>query len=71
MTPKIERSGCRFVVMETDHGPEIKLELFHDARSLTALSIGFEVLRGVTSAQARTVVDAMNERIVGVIVSPK
>src|ERR1700694_5450014 len=63
MTPRVERSGCRFLVVETDHGPEIKLELLDDAPSLTSLSIGFEMLRGATLAQARTIVDAMNERI--------
>jgi hypothetical protein len=71
MTPKIERSGCRFTATETDYGPEIKLELFHDAPSLKALTIGFEMLRGVTLAEARKIVEAMNERIVGVVVTPK
>jgi hypothetical protein len=34
-------------------------------------SIGFEVLSDVTLEQARTLVDAMNEKIAGVIVIPK
>jgi hypothetical protein len=33
--------------------------------------IGFEMLSGTTLEQARTLVEAMNERIVGVAVTPK
>jgi hypothetical protein len=70
---KSERGGCRFVVTKTDDGkPMIKLELFHDTVShLRSLSVGFEMLSGVTLEQARTLVDAMNERIIEVIVAPK
>jgi hypothetical protein len=73
MNAKIERGGCRFVATKTDKGnPVIKLELFHDTVShLRALSVGFEVLSGVTLQQARTLVDAMNERIIEVIIAPK
>ena len=73
MTLKRERGGCRFAVAQTDKGkPVIQLELFHDTvPTLSTLVIGFEVLSGVTVQQARTLVDAMNEKIVGVIVTQK
>jgi hypothetical protein len=73
MTLRTERSGSRFVVAHTDDGrPFIRLELFHDTvPSLRSLTVGFEMLSGTTPGQARTVVDAMNERIVGVAVTPK
>ena len=73
MTLRAERSGCRFVVAKTDEGkPVIKLELFHDTVShLRSLTVGFEVLGGVTPEQARRLVDLMNEKIVGVIVTAK
>ncbi len=71
MKLKRERSGCKFLVTETDEGLEITLELFHDTPSLQAVSLGFEVLRGSTTAQAKTLVDAMNDRIVTVIATPK
>jgi hypothetical protein len=73
MTLKPERSGCRFAVAKTDEGkPVIQLQLFHDTVShLRSLTVGFEVLGGVTPEKARTLVDAMNEKIVGVIVTPK
>jgi hypothetical protein len=68
-----ERGGCRFAVTKTDEGkPLITLELFHDTVSnLKALTLGFEMLSGTTLQQARTLADAMNERILGVIVAPK
>ncbi len=67
-----QRGGCRFVVTKTDQGmPMIQLELFHDTVShLKGFNVGFEVLSGTTLDEARTLVDDMNERIVGVIVTP-
>jgi hypothetical protein len=49
------------------------LELLHENRMehLNTLSIGFELLNDVTLEQARTLIDAMNEKISGVIVIPK
>jgi hypothetical protein len=73
MTLKTEQSGSRFVMAKTDDGrPLIRLELFHDTVSgLRSLTVGFEMLSGTTLEQGRTLVDLMNERIVGVIVTPK
>ena len=66
-----ERGGCRFIVTTTDEGkPLLQLELFHNTVSrLKAVTVGFEVLTGTTSDQAKSLVDAMNERIIGVIVT--
>ena len=68
-----QRGGCRFVVTKTDQGmPMIQLELFRDTVSrLKGFSVGFEVLSGTTLDQVKTLVDEINERIVGVIVTPK
>lgn len=72
MTLKRERSGSRFTVLVVEGKPVIQIELFHDTvPSLTALIVGFEVLSGVTPEQARALVDVMNEKIVGLIVTPK
>jgi len=73
MTPRTERSGSRFVAVNTDDGrPLIRLELFHDTvAGLKSITVGFEVLSGTTLEQTRTLVDTMNERIIGVAVSPK
>jgi hypothetical protein len=71
MSPKPERSGTKFSVGRTDDGkPVIRLGLFHDTvSSLNGLSIGFELLSGTTPEQARTLVDSINERVVGIIVA--
>jgi hypothetical protein len=68
-----ERSGCRFIVTKTDEGkPLIQLELFHNTvPSLKSLIVGFEVLTGTTPDQAKSLADAMNERIIGVNVTPQ
>jgi len=72
MMPKSERSGSRFVVRTDEGKPVIQLELFHDTVSgMRAISVGFELLSGVALDQAKILVDAMNERIVGVVVTPK
>jgi hypothetical protein len=71
MTLRTERSAGRFVAIRTEDGyPAIRLELFHDTISpLRSVTVGFEVLSGTTAEQVKSLVDAMNERIVGVIVS--
>src|SRR5439155_15015089 len=70
MALKTERSGCRFVAQTEEEKPVIRLDLFHDTVSgLRSLSVGFELLSGTTLEQAKALVDAMNERIVGVIVT--
>jgi hypothetical protein len=69
---KSERGGCRFVVTTDEGKPQIRLELFHDTvSSLRSTKVEFEVLSGTTADQARTLVRAMNEMILGVIVTPK
>ena len=68
---KSERGGCRFVVTSDEGKPQIRLELFHDTvSSLRSTKVEFEVLSGTTADQARTLVGAMNEMILGVIVTP-
>jgi len=72
MTLRKERSGSRFVARTDEGKAVIQLELFHDTvPALKPLSVGFELLGGTTPEQAKALVDAMNERIVGVIVAPK
>jgi hypothetical protein len=71
MTLKTERSGSRFVAAQTEGAPSIRLELFHDSvPALKFLTVGFEVLSGTTPAQLKALLDVMNERIVGTIVTP-
>jgi hypothetical protein len=72
MTLRKERSGSRFVARTDEGKATIELELFHDTvPALKPLSVGFELLSGTTLEQAKKLVDAMNERIVGIVVAPK
>jgi hypothetical protein len=73
MTLKSERSGTRFAVVSSEGGsPQIRLEFFHDTVSpLKSFSIAFETLSGTRVEQVKALVDAMNERIVGVVVTAK
>jgi hypothetical protein len=73
MTLKTERSAARFVAATTDDGsPFIRLELFHDTvTALKSLTVGFELLRGTTPEQTKALLEVMNERIVGVMVTAK
>jgi hypothetical protein len=72
MTLQTERSGSRFIAKTDEGKPVIELQLFHDTvAGLKSITVGFEVLSGTTLEQTRTLVDKMNERIIGVVVSPK
>jgi len=45
--------------------------LFHDSvPALKFLIVGFEVLSGTTPVQLKALLDVMNERIVGTMVTP-
>jgi hypothetical protein len=68
---KVERGGCRFIAASTSEGkPAIAMELFHDTvPALATASIAFELLGGTTVAQARGLAEAMNERILGIVVT--
>ena len=67
-----QRSGSRFRVKTAEGAPVIQLDMFDDKESsLKAMSVAFELLRGTTGDQAKQLVDAMNEKIVGVIVTLK
>jgi hypothetical protein len=72
MILKAERSGSRFVAARNaDGNPSIRLELFHDSvPSLKSFTVGFEVLSGTTPTQLKELLDVMNERIVGTVVTP-
>jgi hypothetical protein len=65
-----ERGGCHFIAAQTADGkPTIAMELFHTVPSLATASIAFELLGGTTLAQAKALAEAMNERILGIVVA--
>jgi hypothetical protein len=72
MTLRKERSGSKFVARSDEGKAVVQLQLFHETvPALKPLSIEFELLGGTTLEQAKALVDVMNDRIVGIIVTPK
>jgi len=67
---EVQRSGCRFKAVNGPDGkPVIRVELFHQTVPLLGgATVEFELLAGTTMAQARSVVDAANERVLNVVV---
>ena len=70
-SPKVEHGSCRFKAVKGPDGkPVIHLELFHKSvTSPEGITIEFELLSGSTIEQAKSLRDAANDRILGVIVS--
>jgi len=72
MPNKLERGGCRFSVRNAEGKPIIEMELFHDTVSrLADAKLTFEMLSGTTLEETRKLADAMNDRIIDVVVTPK
>ncbi len=72
MTLRQERSGSKFVARSDEGKAVIQLELFHDTvPALKPVSVSFELVGGTTLDQAKALVDVMNDRIVGIIVTAK
>ena len=69
----IERGSCRFNLRKTSEGkPMIEMESFHNTvPHLSAVTLSFEMLSGITLEQTRDLIEKMNDQIVGVVVTPK
>jgi hypothetical protein len=67
----VERGSCRFKAVKGPDGKStVQVELFHNTVPLLqGITLEFELLSGSTIEQARTLADAANDRILGVIVS--
>jgi hypothetical protein len=67
----LERGGCHFIAASTADGKlTIAMELFHNTvPALATASIAFELLNGTTLAQAKALAEAMNERILGIVIA--
>jgi len=72
MSNKAERGGCRFSVRTAEGKPIIEMQLFHDTvPRLVEAKLTFEMLSGTTLEETRNLAEAMNDRIIGVVVTPK
>jgi len=70
-SPQVQHDGCRFKAIQAADGkPILRIELFHGTVSLLAgTTLDFELLAGTTLAQARSLADAANERILSLVVT--
>jgi hypothetical protein len=68
---KIQKSNCRFQANKAKDGtPAIKLELFHPTVScLTGVTIEFELMGGTTSREAKALAEAVNDRIIAIVLT--
>jgi hypothetical protein len=69
--PETQKSNCRFQASKAKDGkPTIKLEIFHQTvTSLAGMTVEFELMGGTTSQQANALVEAVNDRIIAIVLT--
>jgi hypothetical protein len=69
-TTKVEKAGICFGVGAPGGPITIEVRPNHDTISaLRGIQVSFELLNGITAAQAKKLVDVLNENLVGVVVT--
>jgi hypothetical protein len=69
-TTKIERASVGFSIGRQSGPITVEVRPHHDTVSaLRDVQIGFELLNGITLAQAKKLVDALNENVIGLLVA--
>jgi hypothetical protein len=71
VSPNVQKSNCRFQAGNAENGkPTIELQLFHQTVScLAGFKIEFELIGGTTSQQANALAEAINDRIISIVVA--
>jgi hypothetical protein len=69
-TSKIERAGIGFGIGRQTGSIILEVRPHHDTISaLRGVQVGFELLNGITSEQAKKILDVLNENVIGVFVT--
>jgi hypothetical protein len=69
-TTKIERASVYFAIGRQSGPITVEVRPHHDTISaLRGVQVGFELLNGVTLAQAKKLVDVLNENVIGLLVA--
>ncbi len=69
-TTKVEKAGVCFSLGRPGVPVTIEVRLNHDTiPALRGVQISFELLNGIAPAQAKKLLDVLNENIVGVVVA--
>ncbi len=67
-----EKSGVAFSINRSGGPIVIELRLHHETISaLRGVHIGFELLNGIGLEQAKKIVEALNENVIGLLVTSK
>jgi hypothetical protein len=67
---KIERAGVGFAISRQVGPSVLEIRLHHDTISaLRGVGVAFELLNGTTPAQAKRILDVLNENVIGVRVT--
>jgi hypothetical protein len=67
-----EKSGVAFSINRSGGPIVIELRLHHETISaLKGVHIGFELLNGIGLEQAKKIVEALNENVIGLLVTSK
>jgi hypothetical protein len=70
MAVKIEKAGVGFGISEQGRSVIIEVRPHHDTiANLKGVKLGFELLNGISLAQAKKIADVLNENIVGVFMA--
>jgi hypothetical protein len=65
---KIEKSGVSFAVASKGGPIGVEVRLNHDTiASLRGVKVNLELLNGISLAQAKKLVDVLNENVIGVL----
>jgi hypothetical protein len=69
-TTKIERASVGFSIGRQSGPITVEVRPHHDTISaLRGVQFGFELLNGVTLAQAKKLLDVLNENVIGLLVA--
>ncbi len=67
---KVEKAGVCFGIGKQGGPITVEVRINHDTISaLRGVQISFELLNGITPAQAKKLVDALNENVIGLLVT--
>jgi len=68
--PKIQKSNCRFQAGKAADGkPTITLEIFQTVASLAGKTVEFELMGGTTLQEAKTLAEAVNDRVIAIVLT--
>jgi hypothetical protein len=69
-TTKVERAGVGFSIGRQPGPIVLEVHTHHDTISaLRGVQVGLELLNGITSEQAKKILDVLNENVIGVLVT--